>query len=264
MPIKALDGSIVGVLQAINKKDSSFNSTDEDVMSMLATQAGIAIQNANLYRLSESARDKFRSLLDIIRAMQGEMGVNSLIFTITQRTIKVVEADRCTLYLVDNVHRGLFAMQGDVNIRISMEQGIAGSVATTGETLNIPDAYENEHFNQAIDKKTGYRTKAILCMAIKSNDQVIGVLQLINKVTGSGIFTTEDEDVMSIFLSIAGPILAESSLYEQIQGKSKGRGVEGTGGEIETRTGISKTSHDYSAKKNMPGFSEADELVDED
>lgn len=115
MPIKAADGSIVGVLQAINKKDGSFTPTDEDVMSLLATQAGIALQNANLFRNSESARDKFRSLLDIIRAMQGEMGVNSLIFTITQRTIRVVDADRCTLYLVDNVHRGLFAMQGEVS-----------------------------------------------------------------------------------------------------------------------------------------------------
>jgi adenylate cyclase len=114
MPIKAADGTVVGVLQAINKKDSTFGTTDEDVMSMLATQAGIALQNANLFRNSESARDKFRSLLDIIRAMQGEMGVNSLIFTITQRTIRVVDADRCTLYLVDNVHRGLFAMQGEV------------------------------------------------------------------------------------------------------------------------------------------------------
>jgi adenylate cyclase len=114
MPIKSADGSIVGVLQAINKKDGSFTLTDEDVMSLLATQAGIALQNANLFRNAESARDKFRSLLDIIRAMQGEMGVNSLIFTITQRTIRVVDADRCTLYLVDNVHRGLFAMQGEV------------------------------------------------------------------------------------------------------------------------------------------------------
>jgi GAF domain-containing protein len=115
MPIKSVDGTIVGVLQAINKKDGSFTLTDEDVMSLLATQAGIALQNANLFRNAESARDKFRSLLDIIRAMQGEMGVNSLIFTITQRTIRVVDADRCTLYLVDNVHRGLFAMQGEVS-----------------------------------------------------------------------------------------------------------------------------------------------------
>lgn len=256
MPIRAVDGSIVGVLQAINKKDSTFGVTDEDVMSLLATQAGIALQNANLYRNSESARDKFRSLLDIIRAMQGEMGVNSLIFTITQRTIRVVDADRCTLYLVDNVHRGLFAMQGEVNIRISMEQGIAGMVATTGQTLNIPDAYENPNFNQTIDKKTGYRTKAILCMAIKSDDQVIGVLQLINKMSGSGVFTTDDEDVMAIFLAIAGPILAESNLYEQIQGKTKGRGIEGTGGENETGNGKKNTETSVSLKKSMPKFSE--------
>jgi GAF domain-containing protein len=115
MPIAAIDGRIVGVLQAINKKDGVFGATDEEVMALLATQAGIALQNANLYRNSESSRDKFRSLLDIIRAMQGEMGVNSLIFTITQRTIKVVDADRCTLYLVDNVAKGLFAMQGEVS-----------------------------------------------------------------------------------------------------------------------------------------------------
>lgn len=261
MPIKALDGSIVGVLQAINKKEGTFSATDEEVMNMLATQAGIAIQNATLFRHAESARDKFRSLLDIIRAMQGEMGVNSLIFTITQRTIRVVEADRCTLYLVDNVHRGLFAMQGEVNIRISMDQGIAGMVASTGQRMNIPDAYENANFNQAIDKKTGYRTKAILCMPIKADDKVIGVLQLINKLSGSGVFSEDDEDVMSIFLAIAGPILAESNLYEQIQGKSKGRGVEGVGGDVESMpSGKSEYTTGASAhKKALPGFSEEEE-----
>mmetsp|Transcript_2017 Transcript_2017/g.3172 ORF Transcript_2017/g.3172 Transcript_2017/m.3172 type:complete len:485 (-) Transcript_2017:186-1640(-) len=273
MPIKSADGSVVGVLQAINKKDGSFNATDEDVMAMLATQAGIALQNANLFRNSESARDKFKSLLDIIRAMQGEMGVNSLIFTITQRTIRVVDADRCTLYLVDNVHRGLFAMQGEVNIRISMEQGIAGHVASTGLTLNIPDAYDNEKFNQAIDKKTGYRTRAILCMPIKSEDQVIGVMQLINKTSGSGVFTADDEDVMQIFLAIAGPILAESNLYEQIQGKSKGKGVEGTAGETResrptpqaTGGGASSKGDGYTPNKTMPGFAEeGDEEAEED
>ncbi len=113
-PIHAVDGRIVGVLQAINKKDGIFTNTDDEVMTMLSTQAGVALQNANLFRSSEASRDKFRSLLDIIRAMQGEMGVNSLIFTITQRTTRVVDADRCTLFLVDNVSRSLYAMQGEV------------------------------------------------------------------------------------------------------------------------------------------------------
>lgn len=192
------------------------------------------------------------------------MGVNSLIFTITQRTIRVVDADRCTLFLVDNIHRGLFAMQGEVNIRISMDQGIAGMVATNGQTLNISDAYENPNFNQTIDKKTGYRTKAILCMPIKADDKVIGVLQLINKLSGSGVFSSDDEDIMSIFLSIAGPILAESNLYEQIQGKSKGRGVEGMPGELEAMPHKGATTPSGAAmKKGLAGFAEGEE-EDED
>jgi signal transduction protein with GAF and PtsI domain len=138
-----------------------------------------------------------------------------------------------------------------------MEQGIAGMVATTGQTTNIPDAYENEKFNQAIDKKTGYRTRAILCMPIKSEDQVIGVLQLINKTTGSGVFTSDDEDVMQIFLAIAGPILAESNLYEQIQGKSKGRGVEGTAGE--GRPSGATSSKGTGQTKGMAGLTEGEE-----
>lgn len=260
MPIKSLSGKTVGVLQAINKKDAIFTPTDEEVMELLSMQAGIAVQNANVFKTAESARDKFRSLLDIIRAMQGEMGVNSLIFTITQRTIRVVDADRCTLYLIDNVQRALFAMQGEVNIRISMEQGIAGMVATTGQILNIPDAYENPNFNQAVDKKSGYRTKAILCMPIKADDQVIGVLQLMNKTTGNYVFTGEDEDVISIFLSIAGPILASSNLYAQIQGKGKGKGDSGS--EMPTGKTTLPSKSDM-MKKTLPGFAEGEDEGEE-
>lgn len=190
--------------------------------------------------------------------MQGELGVNSLIFTITQRTTRVIDADRCTLYLVDNVQRGLFAMQGEVNIRISMDQGIAGHVATTGQTLNIPDAYDNPNFNQAIDKKTGYRTKAILCMAIKSENEVVGVLQLINKTSGNGVFTTDDEDVMQIFLSIAGPILASSNLYAQIQGKGKSKDSKSDDKEM-PRGGASPQKI---PQKHMSGFAEEEEEED--
>jgi len=146
-----------------------------------------------------------------------------------------------------------------------MDQGIAGQVATSGNTLNIPDAYDNPHFNQTIDKKTGYRTKAILCMPIKCDDKVIGVLQLINKLTGSGVFTSDDEDVMNIFLSIAGPILAESNLYEQIQGKSKGRGIEGVGGDNEGKPAdLVHTNTSSSIKKTLPGFAEENEYEEDD
>jgi len=107
MPIRSYDGGIAGVLQAINKNDGVFGSVDEEVMNMLCMQAGVALQNANNYFRAERSQNKFRALLDLIKAMQGELGANSLIFTITQRCVKIVEADRCTLYLVDNVAKGV-------------------------------------------------------------------------------------------------------------------------------------------------------------
>jgi len=70
--------------------------------------------------------------------------------------------------------------------------------------------YEDERFNQAVDRSTGYRTRTILCMPVKGQDgTVIAVIQLINKATG--VFTEEDEDMMNSFLTIAAPILEVSS-----------------------------------------------------
>jgi cAMP and cAMP-inhibited cGMP 3',5'-cyclic phosphodiesterase 10 len=143
-----------------------------------------------------------------------------------------------------------------------MDKGIAGHVATTGTAMNIPDAYENTLFNQAIDKKTGYRTRAILCMPIKSNDQVIGVIQLINKVDGSNVFSPDDEDIMMIFLAIAGPILAVSNLYSQIQGK--GDKEKGTGASQEVPGHVSTSSKDNKlSKRHLSGFAETEEDEEE-
>ena len=144
-------------------------------------------------------------------------------------------------------------MQGEVNIRIPMDKGIAGCVATSGKALNIVDAYADPQFNQAIDKKSGYRTKAILCMPIKSGDTVIGVIQLINKLDSSGVFTDDDEDIMMIFLSIAGPILASSNLYSQIQGRGQQKG-----GDKEMPGEVQVKSSNLTAARSLPGFQEGE------
>ena len=128
-----------------------------------------------------------------------------------------MQADRCTIFLVDNDNQELWAMQGEVNIRIPKNAGIAGEVATSGDIVNIPDAYLDTRFNQEVDKKSGYRTKSILCMPIKAGKEVVGVIQLLNK--DGGPFDHEDEEVMASFLNIAGPILKSSNLYTNVSKK---------------------------------------------
>ena len=70
-------------------------------------------------------------------------------------------------------------------IRFPMSSGIAGHVASTGETTNITNAYDDPRFNKEIDLKTGFLTKTILCMPIYNAERkIIGVAQLINKTNG--------------------------------------------------------------------------------
>lgn len=56
-------------------------------------------------------------------------------------------------------------------IRIPADQGIAGHVATTGQILNILDAYAHPLFYRGVDDSTGFRTRNILCFPIKNENQ---------------------------------------------------------------------------------------------
>ena len=57
---------------------------------------------------------------------------------------------------------------------------------------------QDDRFNKAVDKKTGYHTKSILCMPILNYEgEVIGVAQIMNKTDGTPEFTQQDEDVGS-------------------------------------------------------------------
>jgi putative ABC transport system ATP-binding protein len=126
-------------------------------------------------------------------------------------------ADRATLYIYDaakDVLRSKIAHTdggAPLEISISSHRGIAGHVALTAETLNIPDAYASPFFNQDLDKETGYHTRTILCMPIYDrHKKVFAVAQLLNKKNGQP-FTATDEQKFRNFAAQLG-VLLESCL----------------------------------------------------
>ncbi|KAI9344248.1 nucleotide cyclase [Obelidium mucronatum] len=99
-----------------------------------------------------------------------------------------------------------------------MNKGIAGYVATSGEVLNIPNAYQDPRFNRAIDIKTGFYTRNILCIPMKSSKgQIIGVAQLINKMPEPMIFTNEDEMLLTAFSSLASTTIEKNLVFQELQ-----------------------------------------------
>lgn len=112
---------------------------------------------------------------------------------------QAADAERCTVYAVDRERGEIVAKVAQrtaIEIRMPIGAGIAGTVAQTGETINLPDAYADPRFDRNVDLRSGFRTQNMLVVPIWSADgrQVIGVIQVLNK--RSGTFERYDQMIL--------------------------------------------------------------------
>ncbi|MGD1045699.1 MAG: ATP-binding protein [Bacteroidota bacterium] len=130
--------------------------------------------------------NRLQRLIEASKIINSTLDLDELLELILNSATQSIQADRGTLYLVDGIKKELWSKvhQGTdmLEIRLPIGKGLAGFVAETGETVIIPDTYADPRFNPEIDKRTGYRTRNMLCMPMKNKDRkVIGVFQLLNK-----------------------------------------------------------------------------------
>lgn len=178
---------------------------------------------AQLERQVQRERAKLRALQDISAALGSTLDLSELLEMVLDRISDVMEADRSTLYLLDEGTDELWSKvaQGDDvhEIRIKVGEGLAGTVARTGKALNIKDAYQDVRFDAEWDRRTGYRTRSTLCVPMKNQQgRTIGVVQVLNK--GSGYFTVADEQLLSALASHAAISIENSKLFLSVVAKN--------------------------------------------
>ncbi|MEX1139736.1 MAG: GAF domain-containing SpoIIE family protein phosphatase [Bacteroidota bacterium] len=145
---------------------------------------------------------RLESLIEASKILNKTLDLDELLKVILDLTTKNLEADRGTIYLIDKDRKELWSrvLKGKelVEIRLPLGTGIAGTVAETGETVNLEDAWKDKRFFSGFDVRTGYVTKTMLCMPMRNREEkIIGVFQVINKKTG--VFDKEDEQFLSAF-----------------------------------------------------------------
>jgi len=178
------------------------------------------VQQLEEQRLAlESQLGKLHRLMDASRNINSTLDLDKLLGLILDAAVTSIEADRGTLYIVDEIKKELWSkvLQGAdmVEIRLPIGKGIAGYVAETAETINIADAYADSRFNPEVDKKSGYRTRNILCMPMRNKDgKTIGVFQLLNKKEGT--FTSDDEQFIDAFSSYAAIALENARIAQEM------------------------------------------------
>ena len=176
----------------------------------------------------DELRTRLRDLetvLEISKAITAEKDLDRLLGMILNGATQLLRADRSSLFLVDEKRGELYsriAQKSEIReIRFPMTAGLAGHVSRTKEILNIPDAYDDPRFNRDFDKKTGYRTKSVLCIPLVTHeDRVVGVLQVINKA-GGGPFGDYDISILNALSSHAAIVLDNAALVQHYLEKQK-------------------------------------------
>lgn len=163
---------------------------------------------------------KLNSILEVAKAMAAERDLDALLRLIVQESARVADADRATLFLIDQEQGTLYSKiaqgmdEGGEAINIPLGVGIAGHVAQTGETVSLADAYADPRFSPAVDQTTGYRTQSLLCVPVRQPDgNIIGVLQVLNKVGGAA-FDADDEELL-LALAGQGAVAIANALHRE-------------------------------------------------
>jgi len=159
-------------------------------------------------------------LLDISQTIAAFETLDEILKSLVEITTRELKADRGTIFLNDSETGELYSRVAQGNfqreIRILNNSGVAGHAFTTGEGLIVHNAYDDPHFNRSIDEQTGYVTKTILCVPIRTiKGEIIGAAQALNKKTGR--FTPADRRLLESMTTQAAIALQSTQFVERMK-----------------------------------------------
>ncbi len=172
--------------------------------------------------------DRIRELTllnDVGRVLTSTLDFNEVLHIVMSQIQKIMGVEAVSLLLVENETKDLIfevalgmAAPSIKNKRLAAGKGIVGWVAKTGKSLLIPDVYADPRFDRSIDESTGFKTQSMLCVPLKIRNEVIGVIQVINR----GNDEPFNEDNMYLLSSIsmyASIAIEHANLYQELHEK---------------------------------------------
>jgi len=101
-------------------------------------------------------------------------------------------------------------------VRLKVGEGVAGWVARTGQSTVVSDVRRDPRFSRRVDVRTHFVTRNMICVAVKSRDQTIGVLQAINRRSDRP-FDGEDQRLFESLARQVGIAIENARLYEEVK-----------------------------------------------
>ena len=216
-------------------------ASPEAVITAFKSALDLSRRDRRYLRTAET----LEKVLEIGRALASEKDVDSLLDLVLTQARRLTGADGSSIYTRDKEGKLYFRLLQNASTQstskaqmtLAGDYSIAGYVSRTGETVNVDDAYTIPNdapykFNPAPDRSLKYRTRSMLTLPLTNKaNEVVGVLQLINRKSDSETLLASEEDfenkvlpfdeasvaVAEALAGQAGVALENSILYEDIE-----------------------------------------------
>ncbi len=176
---------------------------------------------------------RHRALLDLVVETSLVLGADLELPTLLAKLVRLAEqslgAELSAVMLLD-AHRAALhweVVDGDVatgvlrQMTVAVGEGIAGTVAATGEAIIVADAEHDPRVARRVDAATGFRTRSIVCVPIRFRGTVTGVIQVLNKRVGT--FTPHDREVLELIAAEAGVAIENARVYATLEERVRER-----------------------------------------
>ncbi len=211
---------VVGVLTLVHTRPGFFSENDLALLTAIADQAAIAIDNARLFEASRKQAEVMAALVETARAVASTLDLDEVLRLLLTRIISLLGVEAASIALVQDDMLEFKVAEGGaaesiVGMKLQMGQGIAGSVAHSGKPLLVPDTRHDPRFFADMDKQTGFFTRSILCVPITVKQRTLGVIEVMNP--SSGPFGEDDQQLVMAIADMAGNAIAHAQLFLEIQ-----------------------------------------------
>lgn len=177
------------------------------------------------------SRDKYKynsfALTELIKigvAINSSLNEKEVIKSITEGTTKLLDCEAATIYLIDHESNSMnfFVVKSSISnadvlekMTIPIGKGISGWCAKNDKPIIVNDVTNDKRFYSAADKKSGFKTKSVICVPIHSNNLIVGVLQALNSFKKTG-FDDNDQVILEHLANQAVIAIDNSRMYQEL------------------------------------------------
>lgn len=196
-----LPPELLGILDRAIDKDPEVRFPDADSLADAISSFEGQVLDRVLAEVSVTRAKmiKLMVILEANKALAATFDPTEILRIILRTATSETDAERGTIFLKEPGSEELVSqiLEGGsvAAIRLPIGRGIAGTVARTGEIVNITDAYKDPRFDSRTDASSGFKTRTILAAPLRTpRGEIVGVVEILNK--RHRVFTKEDAEFL--------------------------------------------------------------------